>query len=247
VTEDTEIRVVDLHERPYVEMTLTWLDEQQIRYQQEGWECFRVPGGQGYHSFDKRVPGDFSSATFPLCAAVVTPSNLVLKGLSMNDTQGDRAVIGMLESMGARIQVTGDDVFVTASELVGCELDLNDTPDALPALAVVGCYAQGETILKNVAQARIKETDRIAVMAKELSKMGAAVEELDDGLIIQESKLTGTKVHGYHDHRVVMALSLAGMMAEGETEIDTAESIDITFPGYVEKMAQAGARMKLVG
>lgn len=246
VTAETEIRVVDLHERPYVEMTLGWLDEQQIRYQREGWECFRVPGGQGYHSFDKRVPGDFSSATFPLCAAVVTPSHLVLKGLSMNDTQGDKAVIGMLESMGARIQVTGEGVLVTASELVGCELDLNNTPDALPALAVVGCYAQGQTVLKNVAQARIKETDRIAVMAKELSKMGAAVEEMDDGLIIQESKLKGAKVQGYHDHRVVMALSLAGMMAEGETEIDTAESIDITFPGYVEKMSRAGALMRLV-
>ena len=247
VTEDTEIRVVNLHERPYVEMTLGWLDEQQIRYQREGWECFRVPGGQRYHAFDKRVPGDFSSATFPLCAAVVTPSSLVLKGLSMDDTQGDKAVIGMLESMGARIQVTGEGVLVTASELVGCELDLNNTPDALPALAVVGCYAQGQTVLKNVAQARIKETDRIAVMAKELSKMGAHVEEMDDGLIIHESRLTGARVHGYHDHRVVMALSLAGMMAEGETEIDTAESIDITFPGYVEKMSRAGALMRLVG
>ena len=247
VKEDTEIRVINLHERPYVEMTLAWLDEQQIRYQREGWECFRVPGGQGYHSFEKRVPGDFSSATFPLCAAVVTPSTLVLKGLNMNDTQGDRAVIGMLESMGAHIQVNGAGILVSASELVGGELDLNSTPDALPALAVVGCYAQGKTVLKNVAQARIKETDRIAVMAKELAKMGACVEEMDDGLIIHERKLRGTKVQGYHDHRVVMALSLAGMMAEGETEIDTAESIDITFPGYVEKMSQAGARMKLVG
>ena len=243
---DTELRVVNLHEKPYVEMTLGWLDEQQIHYEREGWECFRVQGNQCYQHFDKRVPGDFSSATFPLCAAAITSSTLLLRGLSMNDTQGDKAVVSMLESMGATIQITENGVLVSASELVGRELDLNSTPDALPALAVVGCYAQGRTVLKNVAQARIKETDRIKVMAEELAKLGAAVEEMEDGLIIHQSKLTGTHVHGYHDHRVVMALSLAGMMAEGETEINTAESVDITFPGYVGKMAQVGAKMKLV-
>ena len=82
-------------------------------------------------------------------------------------------------------------------------------------------------------------------MAEELAKLGAKVEEMEDGLIIYQSALRGTRVHGYHDHRVVMALSLAGMMAEGETEIDTAESVDITFPEYVEKMSQVGARMRL--
>lgn len=244
--EDTEIRVIDLHEKPYVEMTLTWLDEQQINYEREGWEIFRVRGRQSYHQFDKRVPGDFSSATFPLCAAVITPSHLMLKGLDMHDTQGDKEVITMLKKMGAGIQIKREGILVDSSELMGCELDLNNTPDALPALAVVGCYAKGETILKNVAQARIKETDRIKVMATELSKMGAEIEEMKDGLIIQQSELKGTRVSGYHDHRVVMALSLAGMMAQGETEIDTAESVDITFPGYLEKMCRLGARMEIV-
>ncbi len=244
--EDTEIRVIDLHEKPYVEMTLTWLDEQQINYEREGWEIFRVRGRQSYHQFDKRVPGDFSSATFPLCAAVITPSHLMLKGLDMNDTQGDKEVITMLKKMGASIQIKKEGILVDSSELVGCELDLNNTPDALPALAVVGCYAKGETILKNVAQARIKETDRIEVMATELSKMGAEIEEMKDGLIIRQSELKGTRVSGYHDHRVVMALSLAGMMAQGETEIDSAESVDITFPGYVGKMCRLGARMEVI-
>ena len=244
--EDTEIHVIDLNEKPYAGMTLAWLKEQQIDYQREGWETFRVKGRQCYHHFDKRVPGDFSSATFPLCAAVITDSQVLLKGLDMNDTQGDKEVITMLNSMGANIQVKEEGILVTSSELTGCELDLNSTPDALPALAVVGCYAKGKTILKNVAQARIKETDRIKVMRAELSKMGAEIEEMEDGLIIRQSKLKGTRVRGYHDHRVVMALSLAGMIAQGETEIDSAESIEITFPGYVEKMCQLSALMKFI-
>jgi 3-phosphoshikimate 1-carboxyvinyltransferase len=191
------------------------------------------------------VPGDFSSATFPLCAAAITPSRLLLKGLDMGDTQGDKEVINMLKSMGADIQTGEEGILVASSGLTGGELDLNNTPDALPALAVVGCFAKGETVLKNVAQARIKETDRIKVMATELSKMGADIEEMKDGLIIRQSELKGTKVRVYHDHRVVMALSLAGMMAQGETEIDSAESIGITFPGYVGKMCRLGARMEL--
>jgi len=243
---DTEIRVVDLHERPYVGMTLAWLEGQRIQYEREGWEVFRVRGGQSYRSFEKRVPGDFSSATFPLCAGAITPSRIVLKGLDMNDTQGDREVITMLKSMGAQIEVKDEGILVTSGELTGGELDLNSTPDALPALAVVGCWAKGKTVLKHVAQARIKETDRIKVMATELSRMGAKIEEMTDGLIIRQSRLKGAKVCGHHDHRVVMALSLAGMIAEGETEIDTAESIDITFPGYVEKMCGLGAQMRLV-
>jgi len=245
VEKDTEIRVLNLHEKPYVQMTLDWLDQQHIHYEREGWEVFRVRGKQSYHPFEKRVPGDFSSATFPLCAAVITPSRLLLKGLDMSDTQGDKEVVTMLKSMGADIQTNEKGISVASSELAGGELDLNSTPDALPALAVVGCFAKGETVLKNVAQARIKETDRIKVMATELSKMGADIEEVEDGLIIRQSELKGTKVQGYHDHRVVMALSLAGMMAQGVTEIDSAESVDITFPGYVDKMCKLGARMEL--
>jgi 3-phosphoshikimate 1-carboxyvinyltransferase len=242
---DTEIHVAALNEKPYVEMTLSWLAEQQIHYERSGWESFFIRGGQRYRSFDKPVPGDFSSAAFPLCAAAITSSRLLLKGLSMSDSQGDKEVLTMLSGMGTSIEATPEGILVSPGELTGAELDLNSTPDALPALAVVGCCARGKTVLRNVPQARIKETDRIRVMATELSKMGAAIEELEDGLIIRESRLTGARVHGHHDHRVVMALSLAGMVAEGETEVDTAESIGVTFPGYVQKMQALGARIRV--
>ncbi len=243
---DTEIHVAALNEKPYVELTLSWLAEQGIRYERYGWESFFIKGGQGYHCFDKPVPGDFSSAAFPLCAAAITSSRLLLRGLNMSDSQGDKEVLTMLSGMGACIEATPEGILVSPGELAGAELDLNSTPDALPALAVVGCCARGKTVLRNVPQARIKETDRIRVMATELSKMGAAIEELEDGLIIRESRLTGARVCGHHDHRVVMALSLAGMVAGGETEIDTAESIDVTFPGYIQKMQALGARIRVV-
>jgi len=134
--------------------------------------------------------------------------------------------------MGCTITRKTNSVIVKGNPLTGTEIDMNATPDALPAMAVTACYAKGETRLVNVAQARIKETDRIAVMTTELKKMGADITEQSDGLTIRTSELTGCAVEGHGDHRVVMAMALAALKAVGETTISTAEAADITFPGY---------------
>lgn len=244
-SESTEISVPDLHERPYVGMTLWWLDRHGIDYEGEGWERFLVKGGQGYRSDDVQVPGDFSSATFFLAAGAIGAGSITLQGLDMTDTQGDKAVVDMLQSMGAHITFGEEGILVSRGELVGQELDLNDTPDALPALAVVGCFARGRTVLRNVPQARIKETDRITAVATELAKMDAKVEELPDGLIIHESALKGTAVEGWGDHRIVMALSIAGLKATGTTTVTTAEAISVTFPTFVELLSGLGAEVSL--
>ena len=149
--------------------------------------------------------------------------------------------------MDADITIEEQGIRIKGKPLKGCELDLNSTPDALPALSVLGCFADGTTTLFNVAQARIKETDRIKVMAEELSKMNADIKEREEGLIIHKSNLKGNKVRGHNDHRVVMALSLAGLIANGKTEITTAESINVTFPNYLELMKSLGANIKMEG
>lgn len=244
---DTHIDVTLLNERPYVSMTLDWLDRQGIRYHHTDLMEFDVPGTQSYRPFERVVPADFSSATFFLCAAAVTGSEITLLGLDMDDPQGDRAVVDYLRQMGAEIQIDGLQMTVRGGALTGGEFDLNATPDALPAMAVTACFAEGETVLRNVPQARIKETDRLAVMARELGKMGAQVEELDDGLVVSSSRLHGASVEGHGDHRVVMALAVAGLAAQGETTIDTAESAAVTFPNFVKLMQSLGAEMRLSG
>jgi len=241
---DTEIEVPLLHERPYVEMTLGWLDAQGVRYEREGFERFRLPGGQAYQAFQKAIPADFSSATFFLCAAAICGSEVTLLGLEEDDTQGDKAVLDYLAAMGAQVEWVEGGVRVRGGGLAGGEFDLNATPDALPAMAVTACLAEGETRLVNVPQARIKETDRLTVMREELTKMGARIEELPDGLVIQGGGLTGAAVDGRGDHRVVMALAVAGLAADGRTEISTAESVAVTFPTFVELMAGLGARIE---
>lgn len=240
---DTEIDVPLLHEKPYVHITLDWLDKTGITLEREELQHFRIPGGQQYRPIDLRVPADFSSATFFLAAGVLGENELLLKGLDFSDTQGDKAVVDYLRQMGADIAITDEGVRVGPGQLTGCELDLNATPDALPMMAVVACFAQGTTRLVNVPQARLKETDRIAVMREELTKLGGQVTEREDGLVIEQRELRGTVVAGHDDHRVVMALAVAGTAIPGETRIASAEAMQVTFPTFVDTMCQLGANL----
>jgi 3-phosphoshikimate 1-carboxyvinyltransferase len=245
---DTEFFVTNLHERPYVEMTLAWLDRQGIRYEASGDLLhFRIKGGQCYKPIDYTVPGDFSSATFAAVAAPLTGSRFDLAGLDFSDTQGDKRVFDVIAAMGALVNksVTGATVDGTGM-IRGSVIDLNAMPDALPAFSVLGSVAAGETKIVNVAQARIKETDRIAVMVEELKKLGADITEEKDGLVIRNSRLKGATVRGHGDHRVVMALALAGMVAEGETVIDTAEAAAVTYPTFCEDFRALGADIEAI-
>ena len=242
--EETILKVGMLNEKPYVDMTANWLEKLGIAFSRDGYDEFRVKPNQKIKNFKASAPADFSSATFFLILSAIEGVDIVLEGLDLSDTQGDKKVIDYLLEMGADINC-GEVITIKGKKLKGRVLDLNSTPDALPAMAVAACMAEGETRLINVAQARIKETDRISVMASELKKMGASIEEMPDGLVIKGSKLKGTTVNGYYDHRVVMALAIAGFVAEGETVVSTAEAIKITFPNFVELMNSCHAKISM--
>jgi 3-phosphoshikimate 1-carboxyvinyltransferase len=242
----THIDVPLLNEAPYVGITLDWLRRSGITvHGADDYSAFDVPGGQQYQPFNGRVAADFSSATFFLCAGAIGENDVTSRGLDMADLQGDKAVVEYLQRMGAKVTVDGASIRVRPGELTGCDIDMNATPDALPMMAVLGCFAEGTTRLLNVPQARMKETDRIAVMAGELAKMGADIEELPDGLVIRRSDLHGAEVRGHDDHRVVMSLAVAGSCVAGQTVIDTAEAMNVTFPTFVQCMANLGAELEL--
>ena len=133
----TVINVTQLNETPYIEMTLKYLDEQGIRYENRDLCHFRIEGGQSYRPFTKKIPGDFSSATFFLCAGALLDAELTLEGLDFADSQGDKAVVDILKAMGADIQWVAEGVRVRRGALRGMDIDMNATPDALPALAVL--------------------------------------------------------------------------------------------------------------
>lgn len=245
---DTNISVVNIHEIPYIELTLWWLKKQGIGVEHAAdYSHFHIPSGQNYHAFETAIPADFSSATFAAVGAALGGNAVTLQGLDFSDPQGDKEIFTLLAAAGASVHYEPDHVTVSRNQALTIRtIDLNRMPDALPAVAVLACAAEGETAIVNVKNARIKETDRIAVMYSELKKMGADITETDEGLTIRQSKLTGTTVYGHDDHRVVMALALAAGNAHGTTTITTAEAASVTYPTFVEDFKALGATIKIV-
>lgn len=194
------------------------------------------------------VPGDISSAAFWLVAGAIVPdSELVIENVGVNPTR--TGVLEALEMMGADItkmnekEAAGEpvaDVKVKFGQLKGCTIEGGLIPrliDEIPILTVAACFAQGTTIIKDAAELRVKESDRLAVMASELGKMGAKITELPDGLeITGGSPLNGADVASYHDHRITMSLAIAALNAKGKTTIHGAQAAAISYPTFVETL-----------
>ncbi len=241
----TVLRLKSLNEKPYADMTVAWLKKLGVRIEQDNHHEYRLAPRQSLRSFNADIPSDWSSAAFFLILAAIPGCEITLEGLDFTDTQGDKEVVNYLRAMGADIEISPT-VKIRGRKLRGATLDMNNTPDALPAMAVAGALSEGITHLTNVPQARIKETDRIAVMCQELQKLGAEIIEERDGLLIKGGlPLRGTAVAGNYDHRVVMSLAVAGLSATGVTTIDSAEAINITFPDFVDKMRDCGADIRI--
>jgi len=245
---ETHIHVKNAGEKPWILLTLHWFDYLGIPYENHDFTHYKITGKHCYTGFDYTVPGDFSSAAFPIAAALVTNSELTINNMDMNDIQGDKQLIYTLQEMGGRIEINAEAKSLTVrrgSKLQGREIDINTFIDAITILAVVACYSEGETRITNAAVARNKECDRIHAIATELKKMGADITELPDSLIIKRSFLKGADVFSHHDHRMAMSLMVAALGAEGETKINNAECVAKTFPNVAEAFQALGAKIEI--
>jgi len=242
----SEITVHRPGERPWVGVTLDWLGRCGVDFSNENFERYLVRGKSRWGGFEATIPLDWSAALYPVVAGLVCPGSEVrVPGLDANDSQGDKAVIDVLREMGADIEITDDgEVIARTSLLTGREIDCNDFIDQFMLLAVVGACAEGETVLTNAEICRHKECDRIAEVCKALKAMGAEVVERSDGLVIRKSRLRGVAIDSRSDHRMVMTMAVAGMMAEGQTRISDVECIKKTFPAFVDQMLVLGCDIR---
>ena len=211
-----------------------------------------VSGGRELGPIDIDVPGDLSSAAYPIIAALlVEGSDIEVVGVGTNPTRC--GFLDVLEAMGAKVEIENRalsggeeraDVEVRASVLRAVSMGGEIIPrliDEIPILVVAATQAEGETVIEGASELRVKESDRIAALATELAKMGADVEELPDGLIVRRPvSLRGAEVESHGDHRIAMSLAIAGLIAEGETVVKNAECIDISYPGFAETLAHLG-------
>lgn len=241
----TQIKILGmLTSKPYIEITLELLEKASISIQTD-FTKFKIPPNQSYKVKSYLIPGDFSSASYMLAAGAVTNSRVEVKNLYPSK-QGDVKILEILKQMGSNIHwdKKAGIARVDGADKAGVEIDANQFPDLVPTLAAIAACAKGTTVIYNVEHARYKETDRLHTIASELRKMGAKIDERRDGLIVKSSKLKGTEVTGYGDHRIVMALAIAALAAEGPTIIDTAECIDVSYPSFFEDLKKLGAKVE---
>ncbi|MEA1869553.1 MAG: 3-phosphoshikimate 1-carboxyvinyltransferase [Euryarchaeota archaeon] len=244
--EDSTIEIEgELKSRPYIDVTLEVLREAGIVVKESDLG-FLIKGGQTFDLMRYTVPGDFSSSSYLLAAGALVGEHVTIRNL-YRSAQGDCAIIPILKEMGAEIAWDPEkgEVTITRSDLHGVTVDVGKTPDLVPTLAVLGACASGEMRIVNASHVRYKETDRLHAMAATLTKMGVDITEKEDELHVRGGGIHGATLHGWDDHRIVMALTVAGMVA-GDTEIDTAESVAVSYPGFFEDMALLGMRAKKV-
>jgi 3-phosphoshikimate 1-carboxyvinyltransferase len=234
----------ELKSKPYVDVTIEMLQAAGCEIE-TGYKEYSVPSGQDYDLKAYRVPGDFSSAAYMLAAAAITKSKVTVANL-FESKQGDAAILEYLLDMGANVfwDTGNGSVTVEGGDLHGIDLDAGATPDLVPTLAVLAACAEGTTNIENAEHVRFKETDRLRAITTELRKMGAEIEERQDGLTIKGGPLHGAAVDGYDDHRIVMSLAIAGLAAEGTTTISTAESVAISYPGFFDDLKKLGAKVE---
>lgn len=240
----SEIFVSHPGEKPWIDLTLYWLEKMGVEFENYNYDRYLIQGKPIKKAFSYTVGGDFSSALFPIAAALITHSDITLRGLDFTDVQGDRKVIDLLIQMGAKIEIDqnlGSLRVFPSGELTGRDIDINLYIDALPLLAVIGCFANGETRIYNGEIARKKESDRITTICNELKKMGADIEENADGVTVRNSKLRGANVEGCKDHRLVMSLAVAALGAQGKTTITDSEYVQKSFPQFFKKLKNLGA------
>jgi 3-phosphoshikimate 1-carboxyvinyltransferase len=231
--------------KPYVDITLEILRDfgGEALATTEG---FTVPGEQSLKQDSYVVPGDFSSAAFPLSAAAITGGDVTVRNLARGSPQGDKAIVDHLRAFGAKAIVTEGSVRVIGGHLKGVNVNVQSTPDLFPILAVVGAVADGTTVLHGGGNLRAKESDRIATTTALLEAMGARVHPRPDGCeIIGGGKLHGATVATQGDHRILMAAAVAALVSSSETRIEDEASYGVSYPGFLRDMHQLGCRMEV--
>ena len=245
--QDIRIEVAgELISKPYIEITLKLLARFGIKVQREGWQSFTIPAGSRYQSPGEiHVEGDASSASyFVALGAIATGANpghcIDIRGIGSASIQGDIRFVEAAQLMGAKVESSANSLKVSrgAWPLKAIDLDCNHIPDAAMTLAVMALYADGSTTLRNIASWRVKETDRIAAMACELRKLGAAVEEGADFIrVTPPVQWRSAAIHTYDDHRVAMCFSLAAFNPAGlAVRILDPKCVAKTFPDYFEAL-----------
>lgn len=238
------VLTTELQSKPYVDMTIKVMSNFGVAVEETDYGYF-IKGNQHYIQRDYVVESDWSQAAFFLVAGAIN-GDITLRGLDLNSTQGDKKIVDALKHFGADIDVNEGYIRCKKSNLKGIEIDVSDIPDTVPSLAVAAAFASGTTTIYGGERLRLKESDRIESVVTNLKRLGVNVEEKSDGMVITGGRVRGAELLGFNDHRILMAFSIAALMAEGETVITDAQSINKTYPTFFDDYNSLGGKANVI-
>ena len=240
LSSDTNIEIEgDLVSKPYIDITLDIMSRFGVTVQNNNYQSFSVRGNQSYQAVDKyMVEGDASSASYFLAAGAIKGGEVTVHGVGKLSVQGDKHFADVLEKMGAKVTWADESITVAGNALTAVDMDMNHIPDAAMTIATTALFATGTTVIRNIYNWRVKETDRLFAMATELRKVGAEVIEGEDYISITPPvSLKHAEIDTYDDHRVAMCFSLVAL-SDTPVTINDPKCTAKTFPDYFEKLAQ---------
>jgi 3-phosphoshikimate 1-carboxyvinyltransferase len=236
------LHVLNADEKPWVNLTLSWLKYQNKKIINKDFKTFFIKGKPQVKPFKYKVASDFSSAAFILAAGLIAGKQIALKNLNFSDPQGDKAVFYHLKKAGAPIEFSHQEVIVSHARVLDLnKIDCSTFIDALPVLSTLACFSAMPCQIFNAQGARGKESDRISCMRKNLETLGIKVEEKEDGLIIHPALANEGVVDGFKDHRIIMALAVLALKAKGPVKIRGACDVKKTYPNFFKDLQNLGA------
>ena len=242
IAADSELHIRNLKSLPYVDMTLGMLRDFGIRIAHNGYEDFRIKGGQTYTIGEYQVKGDWSAAAFWLAAGAWS-GEVEVTGLRLDSLQADRRILEALKLAHADVSLDQDSAWSKKSDLKAFRFDASDCPDLFPPLVALACYCHGRTILEGVDRLKHKESDRALALSQEFGKLGANIRIRGNQMEIAGGRLHGGRVQAHNDHRIAMALAVAALGAEDHVIIEEAECVAKSYPRFFHDLVQLGGKL----
>jgi 3-phosphoshikimate 1-carboxyvinyltransferase len=248
---DVNIKVNNLKSKPYIDLTLDVMQKFGMNVPENNhYESFRFTSSNAIMQTDAvrsfTVEGDWSGAAFLLVAGAVA-GNVQVRGLDLQSTQADRAIMLALQESGARISYYDEYIEISKSALKGFSFDATECPDLFPPLVALAAYCEGETMLVGTSRLTHKESNRALTLQETFWRLGVEIELKDNVMLIQGGKgIKGAQVHSHHDHRIAMAAAVAALGADSSVEIEDAEAINKSYPEFYNDLIKLGARVDVL-
>ena len=229
-----------LESKGYVDLTIDVLKRFSVFIENNNYKEFYIKGNQKYESIDYVVEGDFSQAAFWIVAGLLN-GGIKCTNIDIDSLQGDKVILDIVKSMGGELKICDNSIKINKSITKGTTIDASQCPDLVPILAVLGSLSVGTTKITNAKRLRIKESDRLKAIATELNKLGADIEELEDGLVIKgKEQLRGGIVDSWNDHRIAMALAIASTRCTAPVYLTSYDSVKKSYPTFWDDFKMLG-------